>query len=59
MRDDLASTVQGGLARLADRRWITPDAPARVWNEWVSGRVHWTRPWGLAILGHFLDGARA
>jgi len=30
-----------------------------VWNAWTSGRVHWSRPWGLAILGHFLDGAPA
>jgi asparagine synthase (glutamine-hydrolysing) len=59
MRGDLASTVHDGLGRLADRRWITPDAPARVWNDWISGRVHWTRPWGLAVLGHFLAGARA
>jgi asparagine synthase (glutamine-hydrolysing) len=59
MRGDLASTVHEGLSRLADRRWITPDAPARVWNDWMSGRVHWTRPWGLAILGHFLAGVQA
>ncbi|MBZ5555774.1 MAG: asparagine synthase (glutamine-hydrolyzing) [Acidobacteriia bacterium] len=56
---ELAPVVRDGLARLADRRWIAPDAPARVWTAWVSGRVHWSRPWGLAVLGHFLDGARA
>ena len=30
-----------------------------VWNAWTAGRVHWSRPWGLAVLGHFLDGAPA
>ena len=59
MGGELAPTVHDGLRRLADRGWILPDAPARVWNAWTSGRVHWSRPWGLAILGHFLDGAPA
>src|SRR4029077_1711481 len=36
-----------------------PEAPARVWDAWTAGRVHWSRPWGLAVLGHFLDGAPA
>jgi len=59
MRGDLAPVVHDGLRRLAGRGWIAPDAPARVWQAWTSGEAHWSRPWGLAILGHFLDGARA
>jgi len=59
MRGELAPVVHDGLCRLAVRGWITPDAPARVWQAWTSGEAHWSRPWGLAILGHFLDGARA
>ena len=59
MRGDLAPVVHDGLRRLAASGWIAPDAPARVWQAWTSGRAHWSRPWGLAILGHFLDGARA
>ena len=55
---ELAPVVRDGLARLADAHWVTPDAPARVWNAWTSGRVHWTRPWGLAILGRFLASAQ-
>jgi asparagine synthase (glutamine-hydrolysing) len=54
---ELAPVVRDGLAQLADAHWVTPDAPARVWNAWTSGRVHWTRPWGLAVLGHFLASA--
>ena len=59
MRGELAPTVHDGLRRLAARGWITPDAPARVWDAWTAGRVHWSRPWGLAVLGHFLDGVPA
>jgi len=59
MGGELAPTVRDGLRRLADGGWITPEAPASVWDGWTSGRLHWSRPWGLAMLGHFLDGARA
>jgi asparagine synthase (glutamine-hydrolysing) len=59
MSGELAPVVHDGLRRLAGSGWIAPDAPARVWEAWTSGRAHWSRPWGLAILGHFLDGARA
>jgi len=59
MRGDLAPTVHDGLQRLAADGWITSAAPAQVWEAWTAGRVHWSRPWGLAVLGHFLDGAPA
>ena len=59
MRGELAPVVHDGLRRLAARGWITAEAPSRVWQAWTSGEAHWSRPWGLAILGHFLDGARA
>jgi asparagine synthase (glutamine-hydrolysing) len=59
MSGELAPVVHDGLRRLAGSGWIAPDAPVRVWQAWTSGRAHWSRPWGLAILGHFLDGARA
>ncbi len=59
MRGELAPIVRDGLDRLARLGWIATDAPARVWRAWDGGRVHWSRPWGLAVLGHFLDGASA
>jgi len=55
MRGDLAPIVREGLDRLAGAGWIAADAPDRVWNEWQSGASHWSRPWGLSILGHFLS----
>ena len=54
MRGDLAPLVHDGLQRLADSGWITADAPDRVWNDWRRGVSHWSRPWGLSVLGHFL-----
>jgi asparagine synthase (glutamine-hydrolysing) len=54
MGGEFAPLVQDGMRQLADRGWIAPDAPDRVWTAWRSHTVHWSRPWGLAILGHGL-----
>jgi asparagine synthase (glutamine-hydrolysing) len=59
MRGDLAPAVRDGLDRLARLGWIAGDAPARIWSAWDAGRTHWSRAWGLSVLGHFLDGAGA
>jgi asparagine synthase (glutamine-hydrolysing) len=58
MRGELGGVVQDGMAKLAGAGWIAGQAPAQVWSEWQSGRSHWSRPWGLGILGHFLDASR-
>ncbi len=55
MHGDLAPLVHDGLDRLAASGWITAAAPARVWNDWQRGVTHWSRPWGLSVLGHFLS----
>jgi asparagine synthase (glutamine-hydrolysing) len=54
MRGELAPVVQDGLGQLERGGWIAKGAPARVWRDWQSGAVHWSRPWGLGVLGHFL-----
>jgi asparagine synthase (glutamine-hydrolysing) len=54
MRGDLAPFVQDGLERLARQGWIAPHAPSHVWDDWLGGRTHWSRPWGLGTLGHFV-----
>jgi asparagine synthase (glutamine-hydrolysing) len=51
---ELAPFVRDGLQQLASAGWIRPGAPDRVWADWRGGVVHWTRPWGLSVLGHFL-----
>jgi len=54
MRGELAPVVQDGLGQLARDGWIAKDVPARVWHDWQTGAVHWSRPWGLGVLGQFL-----
>jgi asparagine synthase (glutamine-hydrolysing) len=54
----LAPAVRDGLRQLGDGGWIEEDAPQRVWDAWKAGTVHWSRPWGLAVLGHCLAGAK-
>jgi asparagine synthase (glutamine-hydrolysing) len=54
MGGELAPIVHEGMQRLAGHGWIAADAPDRVWSAWRSGAAHWSRPWGLAILGHSL-----
>jgi len=56
MKGDLAPVVQDGLQQLAAGGWVTAQTPERVLNEWRRGAAHWSRPWGLSVLGHFLAG---
>jgi asparagine synthase (glutamine-hydrolysing) len=55
MRGELAPFVRDGMQRLSDAGWIAPDAPGRTLTSWRQGASHWSRPWGLAVLGHFLS----
>jgi asparagine synthase (glutamine-hydrolysing) len=55
MGGELGPFVQDGMRRLSEAGWITSDAPGRVWTAWRSGAAHWSRPWGLSVLGHFLN----
>jgi asparagine synthase (glutamine-hydrolysing) len=50
----LAPFVNDGMRRLSAAGWIGPAVPDRVWTDWRHGLAHWSRPWGLAVLGHFL-----
>jgi len=51
----LREVVRGGLASLEAGGWLAPGAPDAIWAAWQARRVHWTRPWGLAVLGRFLS----
>ena len=52
MQSDLLSFVQDGMRIAAKAGWISAEAPVLVWDDWINGVAHWTRPWGLAVLGH-------
>ena len=54
MNGDLAPLVRDGLQRLSAGGWISDEAPDRIWSDWQRGASHWSRPWGLSVLGHFL-----
>ncbi len=58
MRGELAGIVQDGMSQLVEEGWLTPAAPRRVWTGWTAGTVHWSQPWGLAVLGAFLRSSR-
>jgi len=54
MEGDLAPFVRDGMRRLSDAGWVAPGVPDAAWASWRQGVSHWSRPWGLAVLGHFL-----
>ncbi|MGE0041803.1 MAG: asparagine synthase (glutamine-hydrolyzing) [Vicinamibacterales bacterium] len=54
MAGPLAPVVEAGLETLAGDGWIAAGAPAALLARWRARELHWSRPWGLAVLGHFL-----
>ena len=54
MAGELGPFVQDGMRRLSVAGWIEAGAPDRLWAQWRRGQCHWSRPWGLGVLGHFL-----
>jgi asparagine synthase (glutamine-hydrolysing) len=54
MRHDLRDSTRDGLDALASHGWIAVSAPETVWGAFERGQAHWSRAWGLAMLGRFL-----
>ena len=57
MRGDLRDATRDGLQTLAVQGWIDASAPAAVWSAFERGHAHWSRAWGLGMLGRFLTEA--
>jgi asparagine synthase (glutamine-hydrolysing) len=57
MGQGLRDTTRDGLRALAARGWLRRSAPEAIWQAWERGQAHWSRPWGLAMLGRFLEEA--
>ena len=57
MRGSLRSVVEDALyaPSVTMRRILDPAATRHVWEEFLAGRVGWTRPWGLAMLVMWLQ----
>jgi asparagine synthase (glutamine-hydrolysing) len=57
MRADLRDAVRDGLDTLAGSGWVARTAPDAVWTAFERGQAHWSRAWGLGMLGRFLADA--
>ncbi len=53
----LAPVARDGMLQLEGNGWLARGAADAVWSHWRAGTAHWSRPWGLGVLGHFLTGA--
>jgi asparagine synthase (glutamine-hydrolysing) len=57
MRGGLRDVTRQGLHAAVAGGWVNARAAADVWSDWERGRAHWSRAWGLAVLGQFLQEA--
>jgi asparagine synthase (glutamine-hydrolysing) len=54
LKGPLRHVTRDGVDHLVRQGWVDADAAARVWAEWERGQAHWSRVWGLGMLGRFL-----
>ncbi|MGE3274106.1 MAG: asparagine synthase (glutamine-hydrolyzing) [Vicinamibacterales bacterium] len=54
MTGPLGPVVWDGLAALETDGWTAPGTAVALLTRWRARQVHWSRPWGLAVLGHML-----
>jgi asparagine synthase (glutamine-hydrolysing) len=57
MRGGLRETALRGIESAVALGWVNARAAAAVWGDWERGRAHWSRVWGLSVLGQFLQEA--
>ena len=57
MRGGLRETSLRGIESAVALGWVNARAAAAVWGDWQRGRAHWSRAWGLSVLGQFLQEA--
>ena len=57
MRGGLRETALRGIESAVALGWVNAGAAAAVWGDWERGRAHWSRAWGLSVLGQFLQEA--
>ena len=54
MRGPLKEFSSDGLGQIEHLGLIPPAAIARLRAQFTEGKMHWTRIWSLAVLGHYL-----
>lgn len=57
MRGGLRETALRGIESAVALGWVNARGAAAVWGDWERGRAHWSRAWGLSVLGQFLQEA--
>jgi len=57
MREGLRETALRGIESSVALGWVNAHGAAAVWGDWERGRAHWSRAWGLSVLGQFLQEA--
>jgi asparagine synthase (glutamine-hydrolysing) len=57
MRGGLRETTLRGIESSVSFGWVNAAAASAVWSDWERGRAHWSRAWGLSVLGQFLQEA--
>jgi asparagine synthase (glutamine-hydrolysing) len=50
LRGPLQAQVEARLAALDSAGLLRPGAGQRVYDDYRQGRIHWSRPWALAVL---------
>jgi asparagine synthase (glutamine-hydrolysing) len=57
MRGGLRETTLRGIESSVALGWVNARGAAAVWGDWERGRAHWSRAWGLSVLGQYLQEA--
>jgi asparagine synthase (glutamine-hydrolysing) len=50
MRGPLQGQLETWFDSSGGQPWVRPETARAVWNQYETGRAHWSRPWALAIL---------
>jgi asparagine synthase (glutamine-hydrolysing) len=50
MRGPLQRQLETWFDNSGGQPWVRPETTRAVWNQFETGRAHWSRPWALAIL---------
>ena len=56
MRGDLEPIVRDGLEDLVRSGFVRDGVADEICGRWQRREISWTRPWGLAVIGHFIRG---
>jgi asparagine synthase (glutamine-hydrolysing) len=50
LRTALRAETQAALAEVKMRGWLKPEAIDHIWNDFLAGRIHWSRVWAVVAL---------